>query len=217
MRVSQRIRLFSACLMVLAMTAGALPLGANAAASTITAEMRGCGSVSDLYQVQLSAGAYFVPSKAFPASVLLTFADGRSLEAKPLFVPNGSAQYYYLMEVQDTALVSATTQFDTGKYPNYSFVVTGQPCAPAPTTATITGSIAQRGNEKPVADLTVCLAEIGLCTTTDATGSFAFEDVAFGTYTLTSNGQNWKPLSTTVTVGEGGSHVDLIQQKGGGN
>lgn len=204
--------------MFLAAMAGALPVATSAKVSTITAESRGCGQVSDLYQVQLSAGSYLAPDKAFPASVLLTFADGTTQEATPLLPASGAGtKYYYLREVQDTALVSATTQFDTDRYPGYSFVITGQPCAPEPTTATITGSVIQHGNRKPVANLTVCLVENSVCTTTDATGSFAITDVAYGTYTLTSNGQNWKPLSTTVTVGEGGSHIDLIQQKGGGN
>jgi hypothetical protein len=58
--------------------------------------------------------------------------------------------------------------------------------------------------------------EAGLCTITDANGYFAFTDVVNGSYTLTSNGPVYKPLTITVEVAWADVYLELVQVHGGG-
>lgn len=81
---------------------------------------------------------------------------------------------------------------------------------------TVSGTILQHGNGKPVAGATVCIAETGVCTTTDEGGYFVFTDLEDGTYTITSTADVYKPLTTTVTVAGSDVYVDLVQNRGGG-
>jgi len=81
-------------------------------------------------------------------------------------------------------------------------------------TSAVYGTIVQRGNLMPVAGAEVCLAELGDCTVTDATGSFGFTDVADGSYTLVSTAPGYKTLTTSVTVAGGDVSLDLIQFRG---
>lgn len=220
MKISVSIR----GLLVLAMAALLLPLigvsTVSAAPTTIYADLGACRANVNHYQVQLQSGNQRAPQSAFPASVTLIFEDGSTGEATPDLGASFGTQYYTLRENRGTAVTGATAIFDTELYPNYRFTVTArpEPCfpAPAPVTHTVSGDIVQRGNQKPVADLTVCLVEADLCTTTDANGSFAIAGVEDGTYTLYTDGNNWKPQYNTVTVSGGDVHVDIIQFKGGG-
>lgn len=200
------------------------PVTASAQDTTIWADFNNCRTqIKNHYQVQLNTHDFNVNVRDFPASVTLHFEDGRSVSAVPNANPTGTAMYYYFND-NDFAFAgvrvsSAETLFDTTKYPNYTFKVTGRPCVPDPEpepTYAVTGTIVQRGNERPVADLTVCLVEAELCTTTDASGSFSITGVEDGTYTLYSDGNNWKPQYNTVTVSGGDVHVNVIQFKGGG-
>lgn len=196
------------------------PVTASAQETTIYAALNDCSQrIRNHYQVQLNAQDWNAPPGDFPDSVVLHFEDGRSVEA----LPNRDASvgtrycYYYdnAWEFEGVRVSAAETQFDTTRYPNYTFKVTARPCVPDPTYS-VTGDVVQRGNQKPVADLTVCLLEAELCTTTDASGSFEISGVEDGTYTLYTNGDNWKPQYNTVTVSGGDVHIDVIQFKGGG-
>lgn len=221
MRTSRFARKF----LVLAMAAMLLPMiGAGAASAqvtTISAELGRCRTNIDHYQIQLQSRVFNAPASDFPASVTMHFADGSDVEATPILGPNGGTMTYTFGdpngEFVGVAVTGATAQFDTTKYPNYRFTVSARPCLPEPApTYAVTGDVVQRGNEKPVADLTVCLVEVDLCTTTDASGSFVISGVEDGTYTLYTDGDNWKPQYNTVTVADGDVHVDVVQFKGGG-
>ncbi len=215
---------FARKFLVLAMAAMLLPMigagAASAQATTISAELGRCRPNVDNYQVQLQTGDFNAPGSAFPSSVTIHFEDGSTGEATITFLRPGGTQTYTLNENRGIAVTGATTMFDTELYPNYRFTVVArpEPCypAPAPVVHTVSGTIVQRGNERPVTDLTVCLLEAELCTTTDANGSFDISGVEDGTYTLYTNGDNWKPQYNTVTVSGGDVHIDVIQFKGGG-
>lgn len=204
--------------MLFMMMALLMPANAGAQAVTISADIGRCRTNVDNYQVQLQSGDQFASDRIFPASVTIQFADGTSAEATPRLSASFGTKYYYLDGPQGTEVTAATTQWDTNAYPNYRFTVTARPCVepPVPTTYSVTGSVSQQGNQKPVAGLSVCLEGADLCTTTDASGSFLISGVADGTYTLTTNGVNWKPQSNTVTVAGGDVYLDIVQQKGGG-
>lgn len=220
MQISISLKRSIAGVLALALLAVMLPAGAHAQATTIYADLGRCRTNVDNYQVQLQAGDQRAPDSAFPASVSIHFADGTTAEATPYLGANFGTKYYYLDGPRNVEVTTATAEWDTTRYPNYRFTVSARPCLPEPepepTTAAVTGTIVQRGNERPVADLTVCLVEADVCTITDAGGNFAFTDVEYGTYTLTSDGDNWKLMTTTVTVADGDVHLNLIQFKGGG-
>lgn len=194
---------------------------ASAAPTTIYADLGRCKTNVDHYQIQLRSDVFSAPASDFPASVALHFANGSSVEARPMLGPNGGTMTYRFADSNGdfvgVAVTGATAQFDTTKYPNYRFTVVARPCLPEPApTYAVTGDVVQRGNEKPVADLTVCLVEADLCTSTDANGSFAITGVEDGTYTLSTDGENWKPQHNVVTVSGGDVHVNVIQFNGGG-
>lgn len=217
---------FARQFLVLAMAAMLLPMigagAASAKATTINADINACRLNVGSYSVMLQTGSERPVASDIPTSVTLHFADGSTAQADRWTINIGSA-YYRLDDNAETyrelELVAATAEFDTAKYPAFRFTVTAYPCdttpEPAPTSL-VTGDVVQRGNEKPVADLTVCLVEADLCTTTDASGSFVIADVENGAYTLYTDGDNWKPQYNTVTVADGDVHVDVIQFKGGG-
>lgn len=194
---------------------------ASAEPVTIYAEMGACRENVDGYRIQLQSGDQSAPASDFPKTVTLTFADGSTLVATgSLLGPRLGTATYSVDGATGVYLESATAVVDTEAYPEYRFTVTArpEPCfQEAPVTNAVSGTVLQRGNEKPVADLEVCLVEANLCTTTDASGAFVIEGVEDGTYTLTTNGINWKPQSTTVTVAGGDVVVNVVQQKGGGN
>lgn len=222
MRGISAVRRMIAGLVAVVLLASMLPFGASAEVVTIEARINSCKLNVDSYSVMLQTGSQRPTASDIPTAVTLHFADGSTAQASRWAINIGSG-YYRLDDTAETyrevALVSATAEFDTAKYPNYSFTVTAYPCDTTPEpdpTAVVSGTIVQRGNERPVADLEVCLVELGVCTVTDGSGSFAFGDVPYGTYTLTSDGNNWKSASTAVTV-EGDTHVNLVQLKGGGN
>lgn len=209
--------------MVMAFLPFLAPTIASAQETTIWAELGRCRTnIHNHYQVQLNANDWNAPTSDFPDSVTIHFEDGRTVEAQPNLGANVGTRYYYFYDndwaFEGVRVTTAETVFDTTKYPNYRFSVTARPCVPdpEPVTYTVSGNIVQRGNMKPVADLTVCLVELDTCTTTDANGSFSIAGVEDGTYTLYTDGNNWKPQYNTVTVSGGNVHVDLIQFKGGG-
>ena len=212
-----------ALLLVLAMalTPLLMPATASAEPTTIYADLGRCRTNVDNYQVQLQSGNQRAPQSAFPESVTILFEDGSSTVATPLMGASFGTIYYYSYDLRDVAVIGATAEFDTELYPNYRFTVTArpEPCfpAPEPVTYSVSGNITQQGNMKPVADLDVCLGEAELCTTTGADGSFVIAGVEDGTYTLYTDGDNWKAQYTTVTVEGGDVTVDVVQQKGGGN
>lgn len=225
MRGISRIRKLIAGLLSVVMLATMLPMGASAQVTTLVAQAGTCGGGVTTYSVMLQTRDINARASDVPMSVTLHFADGSTAQAQRWnFNISGSGYYSNLdsdQTLREVPLTHATAELDTGKYPNARLSITGWPCDPTPNpepdpTAVVSGNIVQRGNERPVADLTVCLEELGVCTTTDAAGNFAFGDVPYGTYTLTSDGNNWKFASTTVTV-EGDTHLNLIQFKGGGN
>lgn len=213
--------------LALALAALMLPLmGAatvSAEVTTISARINSCRLNVDSYSVMLQTGSQRPVASDIPTAVTLHFADGSTAQADRWAINIGSA-YYRLDDTAETYreidLVSATAEFDTVKYPGYGFTVTAYPCDTTPDpipTSTVSGTILQRGNERPVANLTVCLVERDSCTTTDTSGAFTFTDVEDGTYTLTSDGSNWKLLTTSVTVAGDDVYLNLIQFKGGGN
>jgi hypothetical protein len=151
--------------------------------------------------------------------VTLHFADGTTAEAVSFLGPNFGTNTYRLDDssriYREVSLLYASAQFDATKYPNHRFTVTAYPCDPTPFSS-VSGTITQHGNQKPVAGLEVCLVEAGLCIITDANGYFEFTGVDYGTYTLTSNGPVYKPLATTVEVSGTDVCIDLVQFRGGG-
>lgn len=205
--------------MMMALMPMLIPANASAQAATISADIGRCKSNVDDYQVQLQAGNQSARDSAFPASVTIYFADGSTGEATPRMSSSFGTKYYYLDGPRGSEVTGATTQWDTAVYPNFRFTVSSRPCveAPVPTTYAVTGVVSQQGNQKPVADLTVCLVEADHCTTTDASGSFAISGVEDGTYTLRTDGNNWKEQYNTLTVSGSDVYVDIVQQKGGGN
>lgn len=210
-----------ALIAMVAVLAGTLVMPAAAQVETISAVIPNCKLNVSAYSVQLQTGVPGAPASDFPASVTLTFADGTTAEAGSLLPPNINGTKTYRLNdpagtYRESELVSATAQLDTARYPNYRFTVTGWPCDPTPEPATysVTGTILQRGNLKPVTPAEVCLVELGICTVTDGGGSFAFSDVPDGTYTLVSTAHIFKTLTTSVTVDGGDTYVDLIQFRG---
>lgn len=200
------------------------PVTASAQETTIWADFNNCRTnVRNHYQVQLNSHDWDAPAADFPDSVVLHFEDGRSVEALPNRDASVGTRYYYYYD-NDYAFAgvrvsAAETLFDTTKYPNYTFKVTARPCVPDPEpepTYAVTGTIVQRGNERPVADLTVCLLEAERCTTTDASGSFTISGVEDGTYTLYTDGDNWKAQYNSVTISGSDVYIDVVQFKGGG-
>lgn len=209
--------------MVMAFVPLLMPATANAQVETITSTgIANCSLRVDQYQVLLHSNDLDANIRDFPRSVTVHFADGTSHETTGTGSFAIGRQYYYLYDhdkvLRQVPVLYATAQFDTTKYPNYDFRITALPCSPVvePVTHTVSGDIVQRGNQKPVADLTVCLLEAELCTTTDASGSFAISGLEDGTYTLYTDGDNWKPQYNTVTVSGGDVHIDVTQFKGGG-
>jgi hypothetical protein len=195
----------------------AMPATTSAQATTIYAELGRCRTNVDLYQVQLQAGDQRASSRVFPASVTIHFADGSTTEATPYLGPNFGTQYYYSYDLRESPVTGATAHWNTTAYPNYSFTVTARPCVPDPVpTYSVSGTIVQHGNQNPVVDLTVCLVELERCTTTDADGYFSIAGVENGTYTLSSDGSNWKPQTNSVTVADSNVSINLVQYKGGG-
>lgn len=192
---------------------------AAAAVETIYSEVGVCRWNVNHYQVQINTYDPGAPSSVFPASVSIHFVDGTVVEAYPLTPGFWGSQTYQLDDpghyYREIPVLYATAQFDTALYPNYRFSIASRPCDPTPV-HTVTGTIVQHGNMKAIAGLTVCLEELGLCTVTDANGAFALFDVPSGVYTLTSNGSNYKPLSTVIAPMSGDVHVDLVQNRGGG-
>ena len=172
--------------MVMAFLPILMPANASAQVTTISAELGRCKKNVDNYQVQLQTGDFNAPASAFPSSVTIHFEDGSTGEATITFLRPGGTQTYTLNENRGIAVTGATTMFDTELYPNYRFTVVArpEPCypAPAPVVHTVSGTIVQRGNERPVADLTVCLVEADLCDTTDASGVAADLMVKPGEY-----------------------------------
>lgn len=217
-----------ALLLVLAMalTPLLMPATASAEPTTIYTSFERCKTNVQSYSVQLQSGVPLdpVPTSDFPQSVTLHFEGGITAEASGFLYPNAATQTYSLRDpnnfYRELPLLYATAQFDIEKYPGYSFTVTAYPCDPTPepepVSHTVSGTVVQQGNEMPVAGLTVCLVEAELCTTTDASGSFSIAGVEDGTYTLYTDGDNWKEQYTAVTVEGDDVYVDVVQQKGGG-
>lgn len=207
-------------LLVLAMALVPLlmPASASAQTSEIDAVVLACDESVNHYQIQLQSGARSTPAGTFPQSVTVHFADGSSTEATAPLYLGGNTIYYRSTDVRDVALTGATAEWNTTAFPNYTFTVTAHPCVAEPTpTHSVAGAVVQRGNEKPIANLTVCLEGVNNCTTTAADGSFTFTGLEDGTYTLTTTGSNWKPQTTTVTVVDSDVFVTVVQKKGGGN
>lgn len=225
MRRTTTFRRAIAGLMAVVLLATMLPVGASAEVTTLEATAGACGGGVTSYSLILQTKDLNAKASDVPTSVTLHFADGSTAQAQRWAFNISGSGYYSLLDsdhiYREVPLTHATAQIDTAKYPNARLSITGWPCDPTPNpdpdpTAVVSGTIVQRGNERPVADLEVCLVELGVCTVTDGSGSFAFGDVPYGTYTLTSDGNNWKSASTAVTV-EGDTHVNLVQFKGGGN
>lgn len=197
----------------------ALPATSSAQVTTISTSFQRCKTNVDSYSVQLQSGNQRANPADFPASVTVHFADGTTAEAVSFFGPSFGTATYHLDDstsvYREVPLLYATAQFDATKYPNHRFTVTAYPCDPTPF-STVSGTITQHGNQKPVSGLEVCLAELGLCTYTDANGYFEFADVDYGTYTLTSDGPVYKPLVTSVEVSWADVYLDLVQYRGGG-
>lgn len=207
---------------LLAFTLVASVMPASAAPTTISARINSCKQNVDSYSVMLQTGSTKPTASDVPTSVTLSFADGSTAQAERWAINIGSA-YFRLDDsagiYSEVPLVSATTQFDVAKYPSYRFTVTAHPCDPTPdpVSYTVAGVVNQKGNQKPVANLDVCVQELGICTTTDANGQFDFTEVVNGTYTITTNGVNWKSQSNTVVVDGADVYVNIVQSKGGGN
>ena len=223
MRRITTFRRMIAGLMAVVLLATMMPMGASAEMTELVAPAGTCGGGVTSYSVILQTRDIKAKASDVPTSVTLHFADGSTAQAQRWAFNISGAGYYSLLDsdhiVREVPLTHATAMLDTAKYPNARLTITGWPCDPTPNpdpTAVVSGTIVQRGNERPVADLSVCLDELGVCTVTDGEGNFAFGDVPYGTYTVTSTGNNWKPASTSVTV-EGDTHVNLVQFKGGGN
>ncbi len=197
----------------------AMPATSSAQVTTIYSEFERCKTNVQSYSVQLQSGNQRANPADFPTSVTLHFADGTTAEAVSFLGPNFGTLYYHLDDsnrtYREVPLLEATAQFDTTKYPNYSFAVVSYPCDPTPY-STVSGTITQHGNQKPVDGVEVCLVEAGVCTITDANGYFEFTGVKYGTYTLTSDGPVYKPLTTTVDVSWADTYIDLVQYRGGG-
>lgn len=185
--------------------------------NTISAELdRACAPSGDTYTATLQAGTSRVAAGWTPDSVKFTFADGSVVEA-PLSYTFGSAARYTLADTGDAyssrgGVTSITAQFDTQTYPDYRFFLTqGYPC-----TYTLTGTVLQFANQKPVAGAEVCLVEIDRCAVSDANGNFVIEHVTTGTYTMVSTAPVYKTTETTAVVKFTGGdvHVEVVQYRG---
>lgn len=82
--------------------------------------------------------------------------------------------------------------------------------------ADLSGTVKQNGNERPVANANVCVVELGVCATTDATGAFSIAAVPAGTYTVHTTADGFKLQTSTVTVTADGAWIDIVQYKGNG-
>ena len=219
MRKSNDLKLVMAMFMALSVMP-LLSAGVSAEVTTIYADLGRCRTNVHNYQVQLRSFVQGAPNSDFPDTVTIQFADGFMAEATSHAPVNiVGTRYYQFYEERDVDVVTAIGEFDTAKYPDYSFTVTARPCrqAPEPTTYTVAGVVTQHGNSKAVADLDVCVEETGACTVSNGDGSFNISGLGNGTYTLNLNGQNWKEQSITVTVADGDVYLDIVQRKGGGN
>lgn len=217
MRIVRSFKPALLLVMAMALMPLVMPATTSAQTETIYTTNQRCRSNVSSYSVQLQSNAQRTPASAFPQSVTLHFADGSTAVATSFLGPNLNSNTYRLDDsngvYRQVDLLYATAQFNAATYPNYRFTVTAYPCDPVPD---VFGTIVQQGNMKPVAGLDVCLVDLGQCTTTDANGAFRLLDVQNGTYTLTSDGPIYKPLTTTVTVAGTDIYLDLIQQRGGG-
>lgn len=79
------------------------------------------------------------------------------------------------------------------------------------------GSVTQNGTGGAVSGSSVCLAELGVCTTTDASGNFVFTGIVPGTYTVTIDTEGYKSTSSVISVTPTGGWVDVVQYKGNGS
>ncbi len=155
-----------------------------------------------------------------PSEVVIHFENGLS-QTVPVFETDPSPYATYMFADVDGTfsglrVLQVTAEMDLSLFESYTFNLISYPCLPEIAESTVSGTIVQHGNGKPVADLEVCLVELDLCATTDANGSFSFTDVPDGTYTLTSDGPVYKPLTATVEVSGTDVSLDLVQFRGGG-
>lgn len=75
--------------------------------------------------------------------------------------------------------------------------------------AELTGQVVDASNQEPVADAQVTLQGENQETTTGGDGTFTFEDVEPGTYTLTATAEGYQEWEQEVEVTEQGGAVQI--------
>jgi len=68
----------------------------------------------------------------------------------------------------------------------------------------ITGVVRDSVADRPLYGLTVAVIEVNRLTSTNEDGTFSFDRIEAGTYTVRVSGVGWNPVSHTVTVADGG-------------
>lgn len=81
-------------------------------------------------------------------------------------------------------------------------------------TWTVSGTLTQGGNRRPVSNAQVCITSLGICTTSDAKGKFALEGVPDGTYEVTITATQYKTTTSTITVDGGDVTRDVVMKRG---
>lgn len=78
--------------------------------------------------------------------------------------------------------------------------------------AMITGSVVDANTGEAIPNATVELSELEASATTDEYGTFIFEDIEAGTYTLSVQADGYEEVEQSVEVAEEGANVEISLQ-----
>lgn len=88
-------------------------------------------------------------------------------------------------------------------------VVSNEAIAQEQTEATLTGQVVDATTQQALADVQVMVDGEDMETTTDTDGSFSFEGLSAGTYTLMAQAEGYQDWESSVTVSEDGESVTI--------